>query len=586
MSKALLSGNEAIAHGARAGGATFGAGYPGTPSTEILETFCRLESVYAEWAPNEKVALEVAFGASLGGARSLVTMKHVGLNVAADPLFTIAYTGVEAGLLVVSADDPGMYSSQNEQDNRGYARMARVPMLEPSTPQEAHDMARAAFELSEQWDLPILLRTVTRLAHSKRMVEVLPPGKPPQPAREYTTRPEKYVMIPAHARRRRADLERRLALAREAAEVEHPVFNRIEWRDTALGVITSGVVYGHVREALPEASVLKLGLSWPLPIELIRRFAAGVDRIAVIEELDPWLEHDVAALGIELSPAVRPLQGPIDAADIRKSFVGASCAHGPSVPVELPSRPPLLCPGCPYRPVFFALHKRKAIVMGDIGCYTLGALPPLSAMDITVCMGASIGAAHGFLTANPDSDRPVCAVIGDSTFMHSGITGLADIAYNSGRAPVIVLDNRTTAMTGRQPNPASGSRITGEKAPAVDLTSLAASLGIPHTDIVEPVSIEVCLEAIDRVFGRGEPSLLVFRKPCMLLGSATRNEPLTVDPERCNLCGACLRLGCPAIAQSPSAGTMLIDRAACTGCALCAEVCRFDAIVPAEGADG
>lgn len=577
MGGTLLSGNEAVALGAYAGGASFAAGYPGTPSTEILETFSTLDDVYAEWSPNEKVALEVAFGASLAGARALATMKHVGLNVAADPLFTIAYTGVDGGLVVVTADDPGMYSSQNEQDNRAYARMARVPMLEPSTPQEAHDMAARAFELSERWDLPVLLRTVTRLAHSKRMVDLAPRTTVPRPA--YTTRPEKYVMMPANAKRRRVDLDRRIGLALAVSEVEDDL-NRIEWRDRDLGVITSGVVYTHLREAMPGASVLKLGLSYPLPVEMIRRFAAGVKRLAVLEELDPILEHDVRALGLEVIPIDRPTMGPIDPADVRVAFGGSACASGPVADAQLPARPPLLCPGCPHRGVFFALHKKKAIVMGDIGCYTLGALPPLAAMDITVCMGASIGAAHGFTQAGNETGRPVVAVIGDSTFMHSGLTGLVDVAYNAGKIPVIVLDNRTTAMTGRQPNPTSGNRITGEPASRVDLVELAHSVGIQHAEVADPYSLDETAAALDSALAAGR-SLLVFERPCVLLDRPD-TPALAVDAGRCTVCGRCGRLGCPAISKTASGSTMVIDPALCTGCSLCMQVCRDQAISSAE----
>lgn len=575
MEPRLLSGNEAVALGAYAGGATFGAGYPGTPSTEILETFAILDGVYAEWSPNEKVALEAAFGASLGGARALATMKHVGLNVAADPLFTITYTGIDAGLLIVTADDPGMYSSQNEQDNRAYARAARVPMLEPSTPQEAHDMARRSFELSEDWDLPILMRTVTRLAHSKRMVEVTAREK--KVSRAYTSRPEKYVMLPSNARLRRVDLDRRLARALAVAETDDTL-NRIEWRGRELGVITSGVVYMHVREALPDASVLKLGLSWPLPIELIGSFAEGVERLVVIEELDPILEHDLRAMGIQLERIDRPSMGPIDAASIREALGQGGRAAGPALDREVPGRPPLMCPGCPHRGVFYALARKKAIVMGDIGCYTLGALPPLGAMDMTVCMGASVSAAHGFAVADPDNDRPLFGVVGDSTFLHSGITGLLDIAYNHGTAPIIVLDNRTTAMTGRQPNPGSGATIMGEPAPRVDFIGLARSLGIRDARVVEPSSIGAIAEAVDWALEH-RPSLLVFESPCVLLERPT-TSPLTVLADRCTTCGRCGRLGCPAVFTSADGSTMVIDVSTCTGCGLCRELCRDEAIVP------
>jgi indolepyruvate ferredoxin oxidoreductase alpha subunit len=581
LTATLLSGNEALALGAYAGGATFAAGYPGTPSTEILEAFATLDGVYAEWSPNEKVALEVALGASLAGARSLVTMKHVGLNVAADPLFTIAYTGVDAGLVVVTADDPGMYSSQNEQDNRWYARAAHVPMLEPSTPQEAYDMALRAFELSEAWDMPVLIRTVTRLAHSKRLV-VERAGSRAR-AHEYTSRPEKYVMMPSNAKRRRVDLDSRLALSREVSETDGDL-NRVEWRDRTLGIVTSGVVYTHVREAAPEASVLKLGLSYPLPERMIQAFAAGCERVAVIEELDPLLETDLRAMGVELVRVTRPMMGPLDSAAVRAALGGEVCAAGPSVAAELPPRPPLLCPGCPHRGVFYALHKRKAIVMGDIGCYTLGALPPLSSMDMTVCMGASIGAAHGFAKAGGHPSRPVVAVIGDSTFMHSGLTGLLDVAYNAGDVPVIVLDNRTTAMTGRQPNPASGEQLQrGDGCPDIDLADLARAMGIGHAEVVEPSSLAAIDAVLDRALAHDGPSFIAFRKPCVLL-ERPQEAPMRVDADACSACGRCVRIGCPALSKDGAA--MVIDETLCTGCALCAQVCQDEAIHVVEVSDG
>lgn len=583
MTQTLLSGNEALARGAHAGGARFAAGYPGTPSTEILEAFATLDGVYAEWSPNEKVALEVALGASLAGTRSLVTMKHVGLNVAADPLFTIAYTGVDAGLVVVTADDPGMYSSQNEQDNRWYARAAHVPMLEPSTPQEAYDMALRAFELSEAWDMPVLIRTVTRLAHSKRSVTER--ERVEVPAHEYTSRPEKYVMMPSNAKRRRVDLDSRLALARQVSEAEG-VLNRMEWRDRALGIVTSGVVYTHVREAAPHASVLKLGLGYPLPERMIRAFAAGCERVAVVEELDPVLETDLRAMGLDLVPLERPMMGPLDAAAVRAALGGQACSPGPSLSIELPPRPPLLCPGCPHRGVFHALHKRKAIVMGDIGCYTLGALPPLESMDLTVCMGASIGAAHGFAKAGGHPSRPVVAVIGDSTFMHSGLTGLLDVAYNAGDVPVIVLDNRTTAMTGRQPNPASGEQVQGGRARLdIDLAELAKAMGVDQAEVVEPSTIAAIDAALDRALSYEGPSFIAFRKPCVLL-ERPGQPPMRVDPEACSACGRCVRLGCPAIFEADGGAAMVIDETLCTGCTLCAQVCRDDAIHIVEVSDG
>ena len=464
MGRVLLSGNEAIARGAWESGARVGAGYPGTPSTETLESFVKLPDVYAEWAPNEKVALEVAAGASLAGARALATMKHVGLNVAADPLFTLAYTGVGAGLVVLVADDPGMHSSQNEQDSRNYAAFARIPMLEPSDSSEALDFTRRAFEISEEFDTPVLIRSTTRLSHSKGLVDQQEPAATPERV-DYESQFAKWVMLPANARARRAELDKRVKAL--SAFSESSMLNRIEMRDTSVGVICSGVVYEYVREALPDASTLKIGLSFPLPADKIREFAASVEALHVVEEADDYLARSVRSLGIGLDEppsGALPVAGELSPGIVRAAF-GGTPNPSRAVVEGLPPRPPLMCPGCPHRPVFRALRRARAVVSGDIGCYTLGALPPLSAMDTCVCMGASISMAHGIDVAGGVGSRPVVAVIGDSTFAHSGITGLAGTAYNGGAGTIIVLDNRITAMTGHQGNPVNGLTLSGKAAP-------------------------------------------------------------------------------------------------------------------------
>lgn len=567
----LLSGNEAIARGAWEAGAAVGVGYPGTPSTQSLEDLARMPGVYAEWAPNEKVAVEVAAGVSLSGRRSLVTMKHVGLNVAADPLMTLAYTGVDAGLVILVADDPGMHSSQNEQDSHNLAAFARVPMLDPADSQEALDFTKLAFDLSERFDVPVLLRTTTRISHGKCLVTVgeREAHEPP----DYVSRPAKYVMMPAMARVRRVDLDRRVNELREFAEGWDG--SRVE-RGGDLGVICSGVCYQYVREALPDASVLKLGMTYPLPERTIREFAASVRRLTVVEEADTYLESMVRSLGVEVDDVPLPRAGELSAQKVARAFgapePGLREAFG-----DLPPRPPLMCPGCPHRGVFHALRKVKAIVMGDIGCYTLGALGPLSAMDACVCMGAGIGMAHGMTLAGGEGSRPVVAVIGDSTFAHSGITGLLDIAYNGGSATVIVLDNRITAMTGRQENPLSGRTLMGAPAHELDIALLCRSMGIQDVCEVDPLDLAATEAAIRERVASDGPAVIVAKAPCRLL-VREKGQPYAVDEEMCNACGACIRLGCPAIAKQPD-GKAAIDVSLCVGCGQCVQVCRSEALV-------
>lgn len=583
--KELLSGNEAIARGAFESGVTVAAGYPGTPSTEILENFARYPGVYAEWAPNEKVALEVGIGASLAGARTLVAMKHVGLNVAADPLFTLAYTGVNGGLVIVSADDPGMHSSQNEQDNRRYARFAKVPLLEPADSQEAKDMVGLALEISERYDTPVMLRTTTRVAHSQSFVEL---GEPqPAAARKFVKDVKKYLMVPAYARMRRVALEERLAGLKDYSE-KSPL-NHIEWRDKSVGVITSGIGYQYVREALPRASVLKLGMPHPLPEKLIRKFAGEAETVLIVEELEPYLEEQVKAMGIDVSGKnILPNTGELNTgilearlvkAGVLKKDSGKTPAAAPETPV-IPNRPPVMCPGCPHRGLFYTLRRLKMNVTGDIGCYTLSGLPPLEAMDSCICMGASIGAAHGMVKADPETGRRTVAVIGDSTFLHSGITGLLNIVYNKGSATVIILDNRTTAMTGHQQHPATGKTLMGEQAPAVDLEALVRALGVRRVRVVDPLDLAETNRAVQEESAAGEPSVIICRRPCVLLSKAA-GPPVSVQEGRCTGCRACIRLGCPAISVKDRLAS--VDQTACTGCGLCIQVCREGALVKGGG---
>lgn len=573
MARLLLSGNEAVARGAWEAGATVGVGYPGTPSTETLEAFAGFDGVYAEWAPNEKVALEVAAGASLAGARTLATMKHVGLNVAADPLFTLAYTGVTAGLVILVADDPGMHSSQNEQDSRNYGAFSKVPVLEASDSAEALALAREAFEISERFGTPVLLRSTTRLSHSKGLVETGERIAPTERA-QYQTDVAKWVMMPANARCRRVDLDARVEDLRHY--FESSPLNRVEVRDTALGVVCSGVAYHYVREALPGASVFRVGSSFPLPLAAISAFASTVDRLVVVEEADDYLERSLRAAGIGVSPITIPSTGELSPGLIRCAF---EC-DTPELRQEiegLPGRPPLMCPGCPHRPVFHALKKARAVVLGDIGCYTLGALPPLSSMDSCVCMGASIGMAHGALIAGGVGTRPVVGIIGDSTFAHSGITGLLNTVYNSGAGTVIILDNRITAMTGHQGNPVNGVTLQRTLGAELELEPFVRAMGVPRVRVEDPQDLEAVASAIAEETTSEELSVIIFEAPCALLLREPK-DPYAVDDDQCTACGACIKLGCPAIAKLQD-GKADIDGSVCVGCGQCVQVCRFQAIV-------
>ncbi|MBE0476712.1 MAG: indolepyruvate ferredoxin oxidoreductase subunit alpha [Coriobacteriia bacterium] len=571
MARSLLSGNEAVARGAWEAGALVGVGYPGTPSTEVLEAFACMPGVYAEWAPNEKVALEVAAGSSLGGVRTLVTMKHVGLNVAADPLLTLSHTGVGAGLVLLVADDPGMHSSQNEQDSRNYAAFAKVPLLEPSDSAEALAHVRLAFDLSERFDLPVILRSTTRVAHSKGLV-----GTEDREERErvpYEKRPEKWVMMPGNARVRRLELDERIGRVREWAEGSG-VHTEVPGGGP-VGVVTSGVCYHHVREALPGAPVLKLSLTWPLPLAVVRDFAERVRRVAVVEEADDFLARGLRAAGIDVADVPLPAAGELTPRKVAAAF-GATVVPARAALDDLPPRPPLMCPGCPHRGVFHALRRMRAVVTGDIGCYTLGALPPLAAMDTCVCMGASIGMAHGLSLAG-EASRPVVAVIGDSTFAHSGVTGLMDLSYNRGNATVVVLDNRVTAMTGQQDNPLTGRTLMGESTVEVDVPALARALGIADVTRVDPFDLPATESALRAAVESPGPSVIVVKGECALL-AREHAEPFGVDEELCTACAVCIRLGCPAISKE-SSGKAAIDAELCVGCAQCVQVCKYEAIV-------
>lgn len=574
--KKLMLGNEGVARGAYEAGVRVATAYPGTPSTEITESIAEYDDIYAEWSPNEKVALEVAIGASIGGARAIVSMKHVGLNVAADPLFTVSYTGVNGGLVIVVADDPGMHSSQNEQDSRYYARSAHIPMLEPSDSQEAKDFVKMAFEISEKYDTPVFIRMTTRVAHSQSLVEIA--DREPIPLKEYKKDFSKYVMMPGMARKRHIVVEERMKRLQE--DCSSFSINRIEEGDKSIGIITSGVVYQYAKEAFPNASFLKLGMIHPLPKKLIEEFASKVEKVYVLEELEPVIEEQIRSWGIDvIGKELFSVQGEYSAKLIEERIKRVEVQK---VSAEnLPMRPPVLCPGCPHRAAYYVIKKLKLHVMGDIGCYTLGALPPLETVDACVCMGASIGMAHGVAKARgKDFAKKTVAVIGDSTFIHSGITGLIDIVYNNGIATVIILDNSTTAMTGHQDHPATGRTIKGEPAPVLNLVELVKAVGIKNVRVVDPFDLEGSERILREETQKEEPSVIIFKRPCALLDK-TFETPLQIDSSACRRCGLCLRLGCPAI-ENKDEGRITINYALCNGCGLCERVCKFNAIRRAD----
>ena len=572
MTKKLLTGNEAVARGFWEAGGRVISAYPGTPSTEITENAACYPELYAEWAPNEKVALEAAFGAAVGGARALAAMKHVGLNVAADPLFTAVYTGVNAGLVVITADDPGMHSSQNEQDNRHYARSAKLPCLEPSDSAEALAFTQLALTLSERFDTPVLLRLTTRVSHGQSLVELS--DRIEVELKPYTRDIQKYVMAPAGARPRHVALEKRLLeLAAYAEETE---VNRAELRDKAIGIVCSGAVYQYVREALPQASVFKLGLVNPLPKQRLLDFAAAVDELYVVEELDPFFEQQLKSWGIACKgKELFSLLGEIFPPHIKAALGGATKQQPQETP-GLPPRPPVLCAGCPHRASFAVIKKLKAPVMGDIGCYTLAAGPPLSAIDTTVCMGASITMAHGLAKAQGNTGVKPLAVLGESTFIHSGVTGLINAVYNQANITVVILDNSITAMTGHQHNPASGQNARALPAPALDLAALAAACGVNYVRTADSFDQKALAAALKGAQEYEGPAVIISKSPCILLPQAKRGKPLSVDTEACVGCKSCLSIGCPALGMQK--GKAAIDASQCTGCALCAGLCAKKAI--------
>ena len=575
MEKKLLLGNEAVARGLYEAGVTVVSSYPGTPSTEITEAVTKYDEIYSEWAPNEKVAFEVAFGASLGGARSFYAMKHVGLNVAADPLYTASYIGVNGGMVCAVADDPGMHSSQNEQDSRHHAIASKVPMLEPSDSAECLGYTMQAYELSERFDTPVLLRLSTRISHSRSIVVT---GE--RQAREnlpYVRNVAKNVMMPAMAKARHIDVEARTEALRAWAETSG--INRVEYHDKSIGVICAGTTYMYAREALGDrVSYFKLGMVNPLPVDALKAFAAQVGRLIVIEELDDVIETHCRKLGLTLEgKSLFPLCGEFSQSMVRKAVLGTANEYR-TYPGEIPARPPVLCAGCPHRGLYYAIKPFKPYVSGDIGCYTLGASAPLSMMDACVCMGASVSALHGFNTARgKEQARRSLAVIGDSTFIHSGITGLIDIVYNKGISTVVVLDNSTTGMTGHQNNPANGLTIKGDPTSAVDLEALARAVGIRRVRVVDPFDVEGTRKAIGEELEAEEPSLVISRRPCALLKSVKPQPALRVEDAKCVGCKACLTVGCPAISFKD--GKAVIDSVQCLGCGVCAYACRTGALV-------
>ncbi|HZK38600.1 MAG TPA: indolepyruvate ferredoxin oxidoreductase subunit alpha [Clostridia bacterium] len=571
--KELLLGNEAVARGLYEAGCRVVSSYPGTPSTEITECVANYDEIYSEWAPNEKVAMEVAGGASISGARSFCGMKHVGLNVAADPLFTLSYTGVNAGFVIAVADDPGMHSSQNEQDSRHYAKASKIMMLEPSDSEECLQYTKLAFELSEQFDTPVILRLTTRISHSRSLAQM--GERVDGGLKTYEKDAQKYVMMPAMARPRHEMIEKRILEQTEWAETSP--LNKVEFHDKKIGIITSGIGYQYAKEALADkASYLKLGCVYPLPVRLIRDFAAQCDKVYVIEELDDFIETHCAKNGIEvIGKAAFTFLGEYSQSMILKTILGQE-KESFATDISVPGRPPVLCTGCPHRGLFYALKKLKVFVSGDIGCYTLAALPPLGMMDTCFCMGASVSALHGRNKADPANAKKSVAVIGDSTFIHSGITGLIDIAYNKSDSVVIILDNSITGMTGHQDNPTTGKTLKGDPAAAVNLELLAKAVGIERVVVVDPNNLQATEKTIKAELEADGPSVIIARRPCALLKYVKHSAPLKVDREKCTSCKMCMRIGCPAISMKD--GKASIDATQCVGCGVCVQLCNFGAI--------
>ena len=570
--KQLMLGNAAVARGLYEAGCSVASSYPGTPSTEITEEAVKFPEIYCEWAPNEKVAMEVAFGASLAGKRSFCGMKHVGLNVAADPLFTMSYTGVNGGVVIGVADDAGMHSSQNEQDSRHYAIAAKVPMLEPSDSAEALAFAKRAYEISEEFDTPVILKMCTRVSHSQSLVEL---GERTEAEKPYEKNIAKYVMMPGNAIRRHPVVEERTRKLTEFAETCD--LNRVEMGGTSMGVITSSTSYQYVKEVFGDSvSVLKLGMVNPLPVKLILDFASKVDKLVVVEELDSIIEDHCRKLGLKVwGKNVLPLEGEFSQ-NLVASKLGGTVHTGKTLEDAIPPRPPVMCAGCPHRGLFYTLNKNKCTVLGDIGCYTLGAVAPLSAMDMTLCMGGSISGIHGFNKARgEETEGKTVAVIGDSTFMHSGMTGLANIAYNQSNSTVIILDNSITGMTGHQQNPTTGYNIKGDPAGKIDLESLCKAMGFNRVRVVDPYDLKACDQAVKEELAANEPSVIISRRPCALLKYVKHNAPLAVNKDKCIGCKSCMKIGCPAI--SIKEGKAWVDNTLCVGCGVCEQLCPVGA---------
>ena len=573
--KELYIGNKAVARGLYEAGCDIISSYPGTPSTEITEEFAKYDDVYCEWAPNEKVALEVAFGASLRGKRAACCMKHVGLNVAADPLFTLSYTGVNGGIVICVADDPGMHSSQNEQDSRNYAKASKVPMLEPSDSNEALKMAKAAFEISEEFDTPVFIKMCTRVAHSQSIIET--GERKEKELQEYVKNPSKYIMMPGNAIRRHPFVEERTNKLREYAETTD--FNFIDEGDGSrdFAIITSSTSYQYVKEVFKDSvSVLKLGMIHPLPIKKIRDFAENYKKIYVIEELDPFIEEHCKNIGLDvIGKDMFSILGEFSQKTIAKAF-GLEDKYSVTLDTDIPVRPPMMCAGCPHRGIYYVLSKNKINVLGDIGCYTLGAQPPLNALDSTLCMGASVSGLHGFNKAGGEkSEKNTVCVIGDSTFIHSGVTGLINISYNQSNSTVIILDNSITGMTGHQQNPTTGYTIKGDPTAKISLEDLCHSIGIEYVKVVDPYDLKQCEETVKEALSIDKPCVIISRRPCVLLKYVKHNSPVRVNKDKCRSCRKCMSFGCPAISFTD--GHAKVDQTLCVGCDVCTKLCPFDA---------
>lgn len=573
MEKKLLIGNEAVARGLYEAGLRVASSYPGTPSTEITECVAKYDEIYSEWAPNEKVAMEVAVGAAIAGARSFCAMKHVGLNVAADPLFTASYTGINAGMVIAVADDPGMHSSQNEQDSRHYAKASKIMMLEPSDSNECLQYAKLAFELSEKFDTPVILRLTTRVAHSRSLTTLS--ERVDNGLSEYKKDPMKYVMMPGMAIKKHIVVEQRIL--DQVAWAETAAVNTEEYNSDEIGVITSGITYQYAKEALGEnASYLKLGCVYPLPVEKIKAFAAKCKKVYVLEELDPFIEEHCKQNGIEvIGKEAFTLQGEYSQSLIKQVILGVT-DESVKTDLDIPARPPVLCAGCPHRGLYYALKKLNVTVSGDIGCYTLGALAPLAMMDTCVCMGASVSALHGRNKADDGNAKKSVAVIGDSTFMHSGVTGLINIAYNQSNSTVIILDNSITGMTGHQDNPTTGKTIKGDPTTAVSLELLAKAVGIDRVCVIDPYNLQECEDVLREEIAADAPSVVISRRPCALLKYVKHNPPMHVNTDKCVGCKMCMKIGCPAISMKDKKS--VIDFTQCVGCNVCSQLCKFDAI--------